>query len=271
VRLVLADKPPRWPLGASLTAEEVAGLRQVPGIPRRGPDDREILDLSVPPGRHYLVALTAGGRSVVVGDSAEVGLAEPFRDLSALRLGDVVRLSWIWPDDATDAVVRWPGGTHSCSRRVYEDEGGVTVSVGSAAAVIEVVAVYSHPDGELIAPAARVSVPGRGISLNYRIHRASRMHPRQRVVEIAAEQPVTLPALVVVRATGPYAPDDPAEGETLTRIEPQPITPDQPVRVTVELPKGQAWLACFVDPGTVPDGAPRVLLFPPATQEMRIR
>jgi hypothetical protein len=271
VRLVLADKPPRWPVGTSLTADEMGGLRQLPGIPRRGPDGLDVLELSVPPGRHYLVALTAGGRSVVVGDWAEVGLAEPFRDLSALRMRDVVRLSWIWPDDATDAAVRWPGGSHSCSRRVYEDEGGVTVSVGPAETVIEVFAVYSHPAGELTAPAARVTVSGRGISLNYRIHRTSRMHPRQRTIEIAAEQPLTLPALVVVRAVGPYAPDDPAEGETLTRIEPQPITPEQPVRVVVELPKGRAWLACFVDPDAAQNGAPGVLLFPPATEEMKIR
>jgi hypothetical protein len=88
------------------------------------------------------------------------------------------------------------------------------------------------------------------------------------VVEIEAEQPVTLPSLVVIRATGPYAPDDPADGEAIARIAPQSIAPGQPVRVTVELPKGRAWLACFVDPGAADRG---VLLFPPAAEEMRIR
>jgi hypothetical protein len=207
----------------------------------------------------------------VVGDSAEIGLAEPIRDLSALRMHDVVRLSWVWPDDATDAVVRWPGGEHRCSRRVYEDEGGVTLSIGQAETPIEVRAVYSHPGGELTAPGVQTSVPGRGVTLNYRIHRSSRLHPRQRVVEITAEQPTRLPALVVIRATGPYAPDDPAEGEAVARIEPQPITPGQPVTLTLELPKGPAWLACFIDPSASGPGAQGMLLFPPGAEEMRIR
>ena len=123
--------------------DEVAGLRWVSGVPQRGADGRDFLELSLPPGRHYLIALTAGGRTVVVGDSAEIGLAEPVRDLLAFRMHDVVRLSWIWPDDATDAKVRWPGGEHRCSRRVYDDEGGVTLSVGQAETLIEVRAVYS--------------------------------------------------------------------------------------------------------------------------------
>ncbi len=271
VRLALSDKPPRWPAGTRLTTEEVAGLRQVSGVPRRGADGHDLLELNLPAGRHYLIALTAAGRAVVVGDSAEIGLAEPVGELSALRMRDVVRLSWVWPGDATDAVVRWPGGEHRCSRRVYEDEGGVTVNVGPAETLVEVRAVYSHPGGELTAPGVQASVPGRGITLNYRIHRVSRMHPRQRVVEVAAEQPAMLPPLVVVRATGPYAPDDPGEGEALARIERQPIQPGQPVRVTVELPRGPAWLACFIDPGSSSADDRGALLFPPPAEEMRIR
>jgi hypothetical protein len=167
--------------------------------------------------------------------------------------------------------VRWPGGEHRCSRRVYDDEGGVAVSVGQAKTIIEARAVYAHPDGELIAPAVAVTVPGRKVSLNYRILPASRLRPRQRVIEVSAEQPVMLPALVVVRATGTYAPEEPAEGAELARIESQPIAPGQPVRVTVEPPKGRGWLACFVDPGGPGGQGPDVLLFPPPTEEMRIR
>jgi hypothetical protein len=278
VRLALSDKPPRWRPGTRLTHDEVAGLRQVQGIPIRGADGRDFIELDLPPGRHYLIALTAGGRTVVAGDAAEIGLAAPVRDLSAQRMRDVVRLSFVWPEDATDAVIRWPGGEQRCSRRVYEDEGGVTLDVGQAGADIEVRAVYSHPGGELTAPGVRTTVPGRGVALNYRIFRPSRLHPRQRVVEIAAEQPTTLPALVVVRTTGRYAPDDPGEGEAVARIEPQSIAPGEPVKLTLELPKGPAWLACFIDPdadgvqGAHGDqGTQGVLLFPPTAEEMRIR
>ena len=271
VRLALTGIPPKWPVGTRLTAEEVAGLRQVSGVPRRGSGGQDLLELSLPPGRHYLIALTTAGSAVVVGDSAEIGLAEPIRELSVLRMGGAARLSWIWPSDATDVVVAWPNGEHRCSRRVYEDEGGVTIDVGLAETPIEVRAVYAHPDGVLTAPGVRVTVPGRGVTLNYRIHRVSHLHPRQRVVEVVTEQPTTLPPLVVVRATGPYAPDDPAEGEAVAYIETQSIMPGQPVRVTVELPKGPAWLACFVDPGSPGAETRGVLLFPPPAEEMRIR
>lgn len=271
VRLVLSNKPPMWPPGTRLTPGEVAGLRRVPGIPRRDADAHDFLELSPPPGRHYLIALTAGGRDVVVGDSAEIGLVEPIRDLSAFRMHDVVRLSWVWPDDATDALIRWRGGEYRCSRRVYDDEGGVTLSIGPAETQIEVRAVCSHPGGEFAAPAVRTSVPGRRFALNYRIRRTGRLHPRQRVIEIATEQPTMLPALVVVRSTGRYAPDDPAEGEAVARIEPRSILPGQPVTVTVELPKGPAWLACFIDPSPSAATTHDVLLFPPPAEEMRIR
>jgi hypothetical protein len=271
VRLVLSREPSMWPPGTRLTPGEVAGLRRVPGIPRRDTDARDFLEFSPPPGRHYLIALTAGGREVVVGDSAEIGLVGPIRELSAFRMHDVVRLSWVWPDDATDALVRWRGGEHRCSRRVYHDEGGVTLAIGPAETQIEVRAVCSHRGGEFTAPAVQANVPGRQSALNYRIRRTGRLHPRQRIIEIATEQPTMLPALVVVRSTGRYAPDDPAEGEAVARIEPRSILPGQPVTVTVELPKGPAWLACFIDPSPAGAAALDALLFPPPVEEMRIR
>ena len=113
-----------------------------------------------------------------------------------------MRLSWVWPDDATDALVRWRGGKHRCSRQVYHDEGGVTLAIGPAETQIEVRAVCSHPGGEFTAPAVQTNVPGRQSALNYRIRRTGRLHPRQRIIEIATEQPTMLPALVVVRSTG---------------------------------------------------------------------
>ena len=271
VRLVLSDKPPTWPPGTRVTPGDVAGLRKVPGAPRRGADARDFLELIPPSGRHYLIALTAGGRDVVVGDSAEIGLAEPIRELSAFRMHDTVRLSWVWPDDATDALVLWSGREHRCSRRVYDDEGGLTLSIGQAETRIEVRTVYSHPGGEFTAPGVQTTVSGRRFALNYRIRRPGRLRPRQRVIEIATEQPTMLPALVVVRSTGRYAPDDPAEGEAIARIEPQSISPGQPVTVTVDLPKGPAWLACFVDPGRAEVAGHQVSLFPPPDEEMRIR
>ena len=270
VRLVLSDVPLPWPAGTCLTPQDAAGLTEVPGIPQHGTDGRDVLELRPPTGRHYVTALTIGRNATVVGSSAEVWLAEPVRGLSAHRMHDEVRLAWIWPDHATDAVVRWPGGEHCCSRRRYEDEGGVVVTTGAAEITVEVRAVYPRRDGQLISPGVKTQVPARGVAVSYRIlHTSWRL--RQRTFELVTEEATRLPALVVVRSTGRYAPDDPREGETIKRVEPQDIVPGQPVTFTVEAGKGPAWVACFVDPDAPEAAACGILLFPPPAEEMRLR
>ena len=61
-----------------------------------------------------------------------------------------------------------------------------------------------------------------------------------------------------------------AEGDTLQRVGPQPITATVPATITVEVTQRPAWLACFTDPASGADAQP-ILLFPPPAEEMRIR
>lgn len=193
VRLAVSDEPPSWPAGTRIGQQDAAGLSEISALPRRGGDGRDSLQLRLPPGRHHLLALTWGGSAIVVGNTAEVSLAGPVRDLSATRMHDAVELAWVWPRDATDAVIRWPGGERRCSRRAYDDEGGVTVTIGPADTCIEVRAVYPHPSERLTAPAALVRVPGRGVAVSYRIRRPGPLRPRQRIVELIAERPTACP------------------------------------------------------------------------------
>ena len=271
VRLVLSDKPLPLPVGTCITPQEAATHAEIPGVPRRGSDGRDVLELRPPSGKHYITALTVGRSAAVVGPSAEVWLVEPVRGLCADRMHDEVQLGWIWPDDATDAVVRWPSGEYCCSRRAYEDDGGVAVTVGAAETTIEVRAVYPQRGGQLVSSSANASVPARGVAVSYRILNTSRWRPRQRTFKLVTERATRLPTLVVVRTTGPYAPDEPHQGETIKHVEPQDITPGQPVTFTVEVAKGPAWVACFVDPDS-PEALTRgILLFPPPAEEMRIQ
>jgi hypothetical protein len=269
VLLVRSDEP--MPTGARIPPAEAAALPQIPGIPRRGTDGRDVLELRLPPGRHQVTAVTAGYNAAVIGNGTEVWQVEQVRGLSADRMHDDVRLGWIWPDHATDALVRWPGGEHRCSRRVYHDEGGVVLTVGAAETAIEVHAIYPRRDGQVVSAAARCLVPGRGVAISYRIRSAGWWRRRQRAVELVTERATRLPALVVVRATGPYPPDDPSEGETIERVEPRDMTPGQPTRFRFAVGRGPAWLACFVDPEGTEAQARRILLFPPPAEEMRIR
>jgi hypothetical protein len=272
VRLVLTTGPPRWTAGTRLMPNDVAGLREVTGAPCPDSAGRAGVELRLPYGHHHLLALTMAGGAVVAGDRAELRLAEPVRELTAVRMHDAVRLAWIWPDDdAAAAEVRWPGGVHRCLRRVYDDEGGVTVTVGPAATRIEIRLSYPYPGLPQTGPAAEVPVPGQGVRVDYRIRRPRQPFTRQHVIELAAEHAVCLPSLLVVRSTGRYPPDDPTEGEPVARFPPKPITPRQPVTITVEPARGPAWLACFVDPDDPHSGDRAVILCPPPGDEMRIR
>jgi hypothetical protein len=263
VRLVLGTAPPSARPGASVTLQEAARIGMAVTGAHRPDDGRTSVEFTPPPGRHFLTALTVAGRRVVVGGTVEVGLSEPVRDVVAERLHDVVRLSWAWPADAVEALVRWPGGERRFTHRVYHDEGGVTLTAGPAETTFEVHAVYA--DGRT-APPARVTVTARPVAVHYRIRRAGPLHPRQRIIEFTAERPVRLPEVVVVRTTGNLPPDQADEGVPVARVEAQPIAPDAPVTATVELPvKGTAWLGCFVTPDA------GVLLFPPPQKEMRVR
>ena len=91
--------------------------------------------------------------------------AQPVRDLSAYRMRDDVRLNWLWPDGATEAVIRWPDGQHRLSRRAYEAKGGLTLAIGPEETLIEVCAVYSHSGDLLTASAVSVRAPAAGRSL----------------------------------------------------------------------------------------------------------
>jgi hypothetical protein len=271
VLLVRSEEPLSWPAGARIRPAEAAALPQIPGIPRRGTDGRDVLELSLPPWRHHVTAITAGHSAAVVGNGAEVWQVEQVSGLSADRMHDDVRLGWIWPDHATDALVRWPGGEHRCSRRVYHDEGGVVLTVGASETAIEVQAIYPRRGGQVVSAAARCLVPGRGVAISYRIRGAGWWRRRQRAVELVTERATHLPALVVVRTTGPYPPDDPSEGETIERVEPQDMTPGQAATFRVAVGRGPAWVACFVDPEATEAQGCGILLFPPPAEEMRIR
>ena len=229
VRLVRCEELPSWPPGTRLSVAQTAGLRDIPGTPLEGTDGQAFLEVSLPPGRHHLLALATGRTLTVAGNSVPVRIVESVTGLVAERLHDQVQLAWVWPAGATDARVRWPGGERRCSRRTYFDEGGVIVTTGPAETTIEVCVIYPEPGHSSTSTPTSVGVPQRKVAVSYQIGRESWRNRRRRTITFATEQATALPALVVVRSTGRYPPDGPAAGETVERLEPGPITPDQPL------------------------------------------
>ena len=230
-----------------------------------------MLEISLPPGRHHLIGAHRRAQRLGRPQFPEIWLVEPVRGLSARRMYDQVRLGWIWPEQATDALVRWPGGEHRCSRRVYDDEGGVVITVGAAETTVEVCAVYPAARRCAHLTGRQIRIPARGVAVRYRIRRASRLRPRQRTIEFVAEQAARLPALVVVRTTGRYAPDDPSEGDD-DRARRAAAHRTRPAGVPVGRGgQGPGLAGLLRRPGHPGDASPGILLFPPLAEEMRIR
>jgi hypothetical protein len=273
VELLISQTPPRWPAGTEPGEAALAAFgRPVTGTPRPDGSGRVTLSLPAPSGRRYLLAVTKVGRRAVAGARAELGLAEPVRELVARRLvgtdgPDQAELSWVWPEGAVSSIITWPGGQRRCTLRAYADDGGVLLPVGQDAEDIQVSAV--HPDivAELVSLPVAVTVAGRKASVRYRWLKAGPTRRSRRVLELTTDRSCQLPELVVVRSTEPYPPDDAAEGIEVTRLPPAAITPAAPLKIPVDLPgKAAGFLACF----TAGDNS-GVLLFPPPPNEMRIR
>jgi len=270
VRLVRADQAPGWRVGTRVRSADLAGLTDIPGERERDSDGRAVLAARLPFGRHFVTPLTEVGRVIVAGNTAALLLLEPARHAHAERRHDTVELSWVWPRDATSVIVRHPGGELDCSRRAFFDEGGCIISLSRHEVTFSIIAVHQGPDGRQAAPAAWVTVPARPAAVRYHIGR-SRLHPRQRVVRVSAEETVQLPPLVAVQTTGQYPPRHPAEGQRIHEIGRQHVDPGQPVPFTVQLThQNPGWLGCFVDPQHSDPDADPILLFPPPAAEMRV-
>ncbi len=269
VDLLVGQSRPPWSPGAEPGQAELAAFgHPVPGTPRPAAPGRVSVELAPPQGRRYLLAVTRVGPRAVAGAWAELGVAEPVSGLGAQRLLDEAQLSWIWPAGAVDSIIAWPGGERRCSRRVYDDEGGVTIPVGPDEMVVTVSAVHPDQTADLVAFAVPVTIQARKAKVQYRWLKAGALQPGRRLLELTTDRACELPELVVVRSTAAFPPDEPGDGVEVTRLPPASITPGTPLKVPVDLPRrATGFLACF----TTASCDPGPLLFPPPPSEMRIR
>ncbi len=269
VELRISRQAPPWAPGAELGQAELAAFgHPVPGSPRPAGSGLVSVTLTPPPGRHYILAVTRVGGRAIAGARTQLGLAAPVDGLRAERLLDQAQLSWIWPADAVDSIIAWPGGERRCSRRVYDDEGGMSIPIGSGEAVVTVSAVHPDTTAELVSPPVSVTIPARQAKVSYRWLRAGPLRPGRRLLELTTDRPCQLPELVVVRSTAAFPPDEPADGVEVVRLPPTSVEPGAPLKIPVELPRrATGYLACFI--AASHDAGP--LLFPPPPREMRIR
>ena len=178
----------------------------------------------------------------------------PVEQLRALRRGDRLLLTWIWPDDSVEAQVRWwseddqPSlrGSARCSKRLFEHDGGFELPIGRARMTITVEAlVYGDRlDGEPPSPLL-VEPPRPVIRYDPSVRKGRRKWTV--TVTFTGEIDCSLPPVLVVLGTGSYMPASTRDGEVVHTVPPQPVAAGSPASVSFELApqQGTRWLVCL--------------------------
>ncbi|REE97201.1 hypothetical protein [Thermomonospora umbrina] len=253
---------PPWTPGDPMTVAEAERYgTEVTGTPVPLDDGRFAMTVPLDGAdRRYFAAVTVGGGEAIGGPYASIRAVAPVRELTVRRFGGRVRLSWIWPDGAVSAMVRWvPRGRPAAppvelGRQAYLDNGGYDLDAGSSAGRVEVRAVTRDAEGVVEAPSVRASIPAAGQKVTYEFRRRRRLFGRDRaVLRLTVEADTLVPPLDVVHGTGHTRPLRRDQGEIVHSTPSQRITPSVPCEVEFDVPSGRrSWLVCFgPDDGSV--------------------
>ncbi len=217
-----------------------------------------------PAGRSYYVPFTLGTDDAVRGQDAVVDLTAPVHRVRAQRFGDDVRVTWLWPADASAADVQWAGGSRRITLQQYRDEGGCQLRGVPGMSRIEVGAVVLGESGVSRSALTSVEVEARPSQLTYQLRRRGHRFAGgvTCVVTLTSAEPVPGVTLVIVAAAGHAMPLSPEAGMELLR---QPVVIDPAVPVVLEAPvprlRKPYWLRCFLaEPATA------LLVDPPVSQ-----
>lgn len=225
--------------------------------------------------REYAVSGVAAYSAVAVdgerGAPSETivsGVAPPATDVLAERLGDHVRLSWVWPDGDLLIEISWNQGGLSRTRRVtrakYAADGGVTLSGSDALSDIAIATVVRGSEDEWTSVPVPIPFAAARPKISYTIEIRKGLFraPTATVTLDPAGYSGTLDVELVL-STDSYLPSSPLAGDVLLHrtIQFEAHTPDS---FDLELKKripAPYWLRLF----TASD-APVVLLDPPTSQ-----
>lgn len=179
----------------------------------------------------------------------------PVSGLGYLRRRELVLLTWVWPQDATEATVRWQSdaggpassGTERCTRPAYENNGGFSLRAGTARVTFRVEALRPGAPAEREPPSV-VVVAAAPSYVTYRPAVASKRGRKWTIeVTFAADAAQSLPPLRIVRGNGAYRPRSARDGDEVYRVPAQSLAPGEPatVKFTIDRPRGTCWLVCL--------------------------
>jgi hypothetical protein len=262
VRVRRAAEPPPWGYGDTVPARLLEGYgREVAGA-RRTSGGLVTLEAESPAGYQVYVPFALGGTGAVVGTPVGVAVVAPVRDLRARRTGELVVLSWVWPERVGVAEVTWTTPqragsagsvlTRQVSRAQYADGNGYRLPVGPGGGTAVVRVVAAGPAGTTVSPPVSVSVPGRPVRVSYRIDRMPGLRHRfspVRTVTVQVDQACPDLAVELVLAFGTVLPTRASQGQVLARQEGLSLDPAGEHAFRVAVPAGARkpyWLRLFV-------------------------
>ena len=219
-------------------------------------------------GAHRVVAVVVDGNQGLCGNEVALAAAPPVADLHLDRLGQSVKLSWVWPDGDYAVRLRWSTPDSQAGREVrraqYDAEGGVVLPIGDAGGRIAVSVVPVGLAGSVEGMAQTLTVPARARRrIAYHVTWRKKMLGGPSAAVFAFDEAPGAPfdVRLVVRA-GRHAPSS-RDAETGTRHR---IDPGSPEGLVVEVPvargRGTWWAKAFA----VQDG---VKLVDPPMSELK--
>ena len=275
VEIRRSQTAPQQPVGTTLGRGEAAALGlHVGGTVETDDAGRATVYLPARQGHTVLTAVTVAGDRALIGGSVELDLVDPVTGLTATRVGDTVRLAWVWPPGADLARVEWgpdtpgrafaPAGELLVPRRVYVDMRGAECDVGPGPVVVTVHTVSGSGPGATHSPAASVRVAGRPARVVYRPRTSGLLGLRRAHLTLVGERTCRLPPLVVVYRDDGIPPLSPDRGLTVAEVQECDLAAGQalvlPLRGRIRTAMG---VACFVAPGSSPPDEIVLVAAPP--------
>ncbi len=267
-----AARPCAWEFGALVSPGELSGY----GEEVRGQLETEgewrTLTAEAPTGVFHYVPFTMTPAGAVRGADNALGLALPVTRLRHQRFGPELLLSWVWPEKAGTAEIRWQtsqdSGRLRLTRQRYTIDGGCRIACGAGEVTVRVRSVVVADSGECFSPDAELVVPQRVPSVRYTVELTRRpLRPTTARIRLTSDEATPRCTVLVVAAPGVVMPRKADDGQLVLR-SPAELRPGQEVELTAELPKLSRpyWVRCFLD-----SDSDSVRLVDPPTSQLKVR
>ena len=243
VIVVRSEKPTGLEFGATIASRELTKYGRV--LPTMG---NKVQDKIGQIGFYYYLPAVVFQDTAYVGREQEYVSIDDVSELAVQNLGGRLRLQWRWPPNCQEVIVAykqqdWPKAdeaeatTISLTKAQYDLRGHYDIANPTQAdRHIVVYTVINHNGQRIVSSGLHkgcrkvVSMRSR-ITVNYGIIKKS-WHRKKRILELSLTGNGTLPAFVLVRKQGGI-PLNKADGETILRSEPIPITQE---KLSLEIP-----------------------------------